>query len=678
LQRLSSLSARLVAAVVATATAAFATSYGLTFLRLDEGLKRQSEQLGRLSEERLGQKLDGEARLAGAQMERLFDTMGRRLEAFAQRADIVKVVASANVVPIWDLLGRGARSMDFDGFLVVDTRLRVYGADRDSLDMVATNQALQASPLAVEIRPILGDNDRKRPQVLRRAMPLTAELAKALGARSPAPLAAVLVEPIFDDFGDVFAALIVHRAIRASEPILEEFSRLEGAGLLLLDGHRSISSAGIADPTVSVRLVPGTTLLRTSDGGYWSRCAQTLGEWQICALAPVAELHALRDEMVRIGAIEGRSLATWLIIVAIVSLLCFALIMLVISRRISQPLARITEAVRAVARGDWKTEITEAGRRDEVGDIARAVIVLQRSLEERDRLRSDVAHAEAARQRREALEDAIRRFDRVMRSMLLRVSDSVETMDETARDLARMSAVAEGEAVETAFVSGSTVTNVATMRAATERLSTSISQTVEQIRLTSDMIGMSNKVAQSAFARAEHLAAAAGDIDAVVSVIADLAARTNALALDATVKAARSGGHPGFNGLVTDIRSLAERIAAAQDEAAQRLAGLRGASTETVDAVRVIAHKLDAVLQQTRTIALTMERQDDVSREIADTMSAAANGTVNVSSSVARLKFTIEEAKGASMKVVTKATDMADEACRLDVTVKSFLREVTA
>ena len=282
-QRLSSLSARLVAAVVATATAAFATSYGLTFLRLDEGLKRQSEQLGRLSEERLGQKLDGEARLAGAQMERLFDTMGRRLEAFAQRADLVKVVASANVVPIWDLLGRGARTMDFDGFLVVDTRLRVYGADRDSLDMVATNQALQASTLAAEIRPIIGDNDRKRPQVLRRAMALTTELAKALGARGPAPLTAVLVEPIFDDFGDVFAALIAHRAIRANEPILAEFSRLEGAGLLLLAGDQPISSAGIADPAVGVHPVPGTTLLRTSDSGYWSRCAVTLGEWQICA-----------------------------------------------------------------------------------------------------------------------------------------------------------------------------------------------------------------------------------------------------------------------------------------------------------------------------------------------------------------------------------------------------------
>src|SRR5438552_984764 len=106
LERLSSLGTRLVVAVLATATFAFAASYGLTFMRLDQGLERQAAQLGRLSEEKLGERLDGEARLASAQLEKLFDTLARRLEGIAQRADVVKVVASANVVPIWGLLGR--------------------------------------------------------------------------------------------------------------------------------------------------------------------------------------------------------------------------------------------------------------------------------------------------------------------------------------------------------------------------------------------------------------------------------------------------------------------------------------------------------------------------------------------------------------------------------------------
>jgi methyl-accepting chemotaxis protein len=676
LHRLSSLSARLVVAVLATATIAFAASYGLTCIRLDQGLERQAAELGRLSEERLGQRLDGEARLAGAQLEAMFDTIGRRIEGIAQRADVVKVVASANVVPIWDLLGRTGHAADVDGILAVDAKLRVFGADKDSVDIAAVHQALNAHPIAQDILPLLADNDRKRPRVIRRTLPLTEDLAKALGARGTAPLVQIIVEPMFDDFGDVFAALIAHRALRPTEAILAEFSRLEGAGLMVVDGERPISSAGIANPSVTVTPAEDSTLLRTSDAAYWSRCTNVFEVWRMCALTPVNELHVLRDELVRVGEMEGRSLTTWLIIVAALSLVSFAVITLLAARRISRPLARITEAVRAVARGDWKSDVPGADRKDEIGGIARAVLVLQRSLQERDRLRSDVAQAESVKKRREALEDAIRRFDRTMRAVLLSVSDTVETMDETARDLARTSAVAEGEAAETAFVSEHTVSNVALLRSATERLSASITETVERIRQATEAIGSSSSIAQSAFAKAEHLAKSSRDIEAVVRAVEEIATHVNVLAMNAALQAGR--GSDGFGAVVADIKSLAERIAQANEEIGRRMAAVRGATDDTAGSVRTVAHKLDSVLQQTRTIALAVERQDAVTREIAENMSAAASGTVDVSSSVDRLKATIEEARGASMKVVNKATDMADEAHRLDLTVKSFLREVTA
>jgi methyl-accepting chemotaxis protein len=678
LLRLSSLSTRLIIAVVATATAAFAVSFGLTIVRLDQGLARQAEQLSRLSEEKLGQRLHGEARLAGARVEGLFSATGSRLESIAQRADVVKAISSANVVPIYELLGRAAQAADIDGVLVVDTRLRVFGASSDKTDIVTVNRALQESPLAQEILAIVTDNDRKRPRVLRRTIELDQHAALALGASGSTPLAFVVVEPIFDDFGDVFAALVGHRSLRPREAILESFSQLEGAGVALVAGETSISVAGITANAVSVTPAPDSSLLRSTDGKFWSRCEPIFEQWRLCALAPVGELHALRNELVRVGEAEGRSLAFWLIGAAIVSLLTFAGVMLLLSRHITRPLMQITDAVRAVARGDWKSEVAGVERVDEVGDIARAVIVLQRSLQERDRLRSDVAHAESVKKRREALEDAIRRFDRIMRSVLLSVSNSVETMDETARELARVSAVAEGEAVEAAFVSENTVSNVSSVRSATERLSAAISETVDGIRQASDVIALSNTAAQSASASAEGLARTTDEIDAIMRAIAEIAAQTNALALNATVQASRAAGSGNFAAVVSDIKTLANRIGNANDDITQRLATIRGATGETVGSVRSIVQKLDIVLHQTRAIALAMERQDAVTREIAESMTAAANGSVNVSSSVERLKATIEDARGASMKVVTKATDMADEAHRLDSTVKSFLREVTA
>jgi methyl-accepting chemotaxis protein len=679
LLKLSSLSTRLIVAVVATATIAFAVSFGLTIVRLDQGLGRQAEQLSKFSEERLGQRLDGEARLAGARITALFSSLAARLESITQRADVVKAISSANVVAIYELLGRAAQAADIDGILVVDTKLRVFGAASDKVDIVAANRAIQDSPFAQEVLGILGDNDRRRPRVVRQSLALTHEVAQALGSPHTAPLAFVVAEPIFDDFGDVFAALVSYRALRPREPVLEEFSRLEGAGVLVLAGADSISVSGIAEATASMTEPANSSLLRTRDGRYWSRCDGLLENWRICALAPVNELYALRDELIRIGTAEGRSLAIWLIAAAVTSVLIFAGIMLLVGQRISRPLVQITEAVRAVARGDWKSEVTGTERVDEVGDIARAVIVLQRSLQERDRLRNDVAHAENVKKRREALEDAIRRFDRVMRSVLLSVSNSVETMDETARELARVSAVAEGEAVEAAFVSENTVSNVSAVQSASERLSAALTETVAGIRQAADVIALSSTAAESASASAEGLAKSSDEIDAIMRAIADIAAQTNALALNATIQATRAAAGIGnFTGVVGDIKTLAGRIASTNEDIARRLATIRGATGETVGSVRSVVQKLDIVLHQTRTIALAMERQDAVSREIADSMTAAANGSINVSSSVERLKATIEDARGASMKVVNKATDMADEAHRLDSTVKSFLREVTA
>ena len=676
---LSSLSTRLIIAVVTTATVAFAASFGVTIVRLDRGLERQAEQLGRLSEEKLGQRLDGEARLAAARVISLFSTTSARLESIAQRADIAKAISSANVVAISELLGRAAQAADIDGIVVVDTKLRVFGAASDKVDIVVTNRELQESTLAQEILPVLGDNDRKHPRALRRAVELNEDLAQALGADKPAPMAFVIAEPIFDDFGDVFAGLIAHRTLRPREGVLEEFSQLVGAGVLVVAGKDSISVSGIGPAAASVTEAANSSMLQTTDGQYWSRCEALFTQWRACALAPTTELHALRNELIRIGEAEGRSLALWLILAAVTSILLFAGIMLLIGQRISRPLVKITAAVRAVARGDWKSEVTGVERVDEVGDIARAVIVLQRSLQERDRLRSDVAHAESVKKRREALEDAIRRFDRIMRSVLLSVSNSVETMDETARELARVSAVAEGEAVEAAFVSENTVSNVSTVRSATERLSIAISETVDGVRQAADVIALSSTVAQSASSSADDLAKTTAEIDAVMNVIADIAAQTNALALNATIQATRAANGSGnFSSVVGDIKALSGRIGSANEDIARRLGAIRGATSDTVGSVRSIVQKLDMVLHQTRTIALAMERQDAVTREIAESMSAAAHGTINVSSSVGRLKATIEDARGASMKVVTKATDMADEAHRLDSTVKSFLREVTA
>ena len=164
-------------------------------------------------------------------LEALFSNFAARLESIAQRADVVKALSSANVVAISELLGRAAQAADIDGILVVDTKLRVFGAASDKVDIVAANRAAAGQPARAGHPRHPRRQRPQRPRVVRRTLTLIEDLAQALGAPATAPLAFVVAEPIFDDFGDVFAALIAYRTLRPREAVLEEFSRLEGAGV---------------------------------------------------------------------------------------------------------------------------------------------------------------------------------------------------------------------------------------------------------------------------------------------------------------------------------------------------------------------------------------------------------------------------------------------------------------
>lgn len=677
---LASLSARLILAVLATATFAFAGFVALAVWRLDLGLERQAEELTRLSETRIIQKLDGEARLARARVQMMFNTMGRLVESLAQRADIAQAVSSNNTVAMSETLGRSIGALDIDGVLVIDPKLRVLGAHSGDVDLLKANEALNLLPIADDILPLLQNNDRKAPRSLRRVVMFDDRTAPAFGSRQRAAMVFVTVDPLFDDFGDVSAALVTHRVLRPREATLTEFSRLEGAGLVVQYRGRTISVAGAenaeAAPDTTIEAVAGTELLRTGDGRYWARCVPMYDDYRICALAPVAELHAVRDEMLRVGQSEGKSLTSWLLLAALASLALFALIMLIASRRITRPLEVITEAVRAVSRGDWKAQVDGTTRQDEIGGIARAVVSLQHSMEERDRLRADVADANVVRQRRTELETAIDRFDRVMRSVLLTVGDCAESMDETARELARVSAVAEGEAAEATFVSESTLHGVATVQQATERLNASLAETVEHLR--SAALAADANVTEAAGSSLRRLAGLTEGVAELSGSFEDAARRINVIALNATMQASRAGAQgAGFAPMVADLNALAARMDSVVLDIGTCAVGIRDTADETSSAIYGVSQTFGTLMEEASAIAAAVERQDRATRDIAEGIVAAAGSSVNVAASLRRLKATIEEARSTAQKVVDQATDMADEARRLDVTVKSFLREVT-
>jgi diguanylate cyclase (GGDEF)-like protein len=91
---------------------------------------------------------------------------------------------------------------------------------------------------------------------------------------------------------------------------------------------------------------------------------------------------------------------------------------ILVANQVTKPLTKITATVGEVARGNWRAGVPGTERRDEVGDIARAVVMLETSLEERDQLRDNVLSQNGALlEREEQLRHQNVRFDAALNNM---------------------------------------------------------------------------------------------------------------------------------------------------------------------------------------------------------------------------------------------------------------------
>jgi diguanylate cyclase (GGDEF)-like protein len=384
-----SLATRFSIAILITGVIVFSSLTGVAVMKLREGVAEQSQQLGRLSKEKLAGRLDANARLARARLDRLLVLTETRLADIGQRQDIDKAIATGNIVAISESLNPAARLARLDSVIVVDPEMRVIGAATGAIDLLATNEAIHHSAYAAQIRELLQTNDRRDPRRMRWVVRVDSVAAQAFGVPIGA-IAAIMVAPLFDDFGDSAGALIATRVIKEREDELVEFADLTRAGVLVVADGKTISVAGLPETGAVLNPGPADPFTTTSDGKYVARCAPFRGVADVCALAPMSDLFALRDEMVRIGEEQNTSLVQWLSGFATLALVSFAAISIIVGREVTRPLRAITRAVTAVAKGEQHVRVLGEQRHDEIGDIAKAVSILQLSVAERDHLRLSV------------------------------------------------------------------------------------------------------------------------------------------------------------------------------------------------------------------------------------------------------------------------------------------------
>jgi methyl-accepting chemotaxis protein len=200
-------------------------------------------------------------------------------------------------------------------------------------------------------------------------------------------------------------------------------------------------------------------------------------------------------------------------------------------------------------------------------------------------------------------------------------------------------------------------------------------QVQESARMATDAVGQARVTND----RVSELSKAAGRIGDVVELINTIAGQTNLLALNATIEAARAGdAGRGFAVVASEVKALAEQTAKATGEISQQIAGIQGATQESVSAIQAISGTIERLAEISSAIAAAVEEQGAATQEISRNVQQAARGTQQVSTNITDVQRGASETGAASSQVLSAAQLLSGDSQRLRLEVGKFLESVRA
>ena len=345
---------------------------------------------------------------------------------------------------------------------------------------------------------------------------------------------------------------------------------------------------------------------------------------------------------------------------------------------ITAPIGDMTSRMNLLARGDTSIEVPDLDRRDEVGDIARAVQVFKENTRAKQAMETEAAKdAEAREARMHRLEDLISNFDRAVASVLETVAASAQTMTHTARGMVEMADQANERAQSAAKAANEANSNVSMVAEAADVLSKSIAEIAQQVAMSNDVAASATREADGVNTRVNGLAGSADKIGEIIEMITGIAEQTNLLALNATVEAARAGeAGKGFAVVASEVKNLARQTVRATEDISAQVSTIQKETHSTVNAIKGIGSTISSMDGITTAIASAIEEQGAATQEIARNIDHAASGTNQVYENITEVSRSMHETDQAAREVLSSVEDLQRQAATLRQEVATFLAAI--
>jgi methyl-accepting chemotaxis protein len=351
-------------------------------------------------------------------------------------------------------------------------------------------------------------------------------------------------------------------------------------------------------------------------------------------------------------------------------------------RSIVNPLTALTGAMRELAGGNFDVLLPGLGRKDELGQMAKAVEAFKVRAAEKAEQEAEARASEAQTleaQRREVLHKLANDFESAVGTVVGAVGTAASELENAAHSLTNTAETTEQLVMVVADASQSASSNVQTVAAASEEMATSVAEVGRQVQESSKIATEAVEQARQTDIRINELSQAASRIGDVVKLITAIAEQTNLLALNATIEAARAGdAGRGFAVVASEVKQLASQTAKATEEIGTQIASMQHATADSVAAIKAISTTINRVSEIATVIAAAVEEQSVATQEIARNVQNAAKGTMEVADNIGDVRTGAKETGAASAQVLGSAKALSAEGGRLKTEVANFLQTVRA